>query len=384
MKKTLIILFISFLAIAFIFTKSQKLPNLTISFYSWENSFNEKKIKEKLYIKVLDIAYSTKLEIIKSNLQETPKDFIPVVYITNETMQNVDYSLVSDRILQGLKNYNFSELQIDCDWSNLSQSNYFKLLLDLKTKLNKTLSATIRLHQIKYYQKTGIPPVDYGVLMYYNMSNISDINTKNSILDNEIAKKYHYNFNTYKLKLKLALPLYSQAIQFRQNKALSIFEGIEKKDFDSNFEQISPNIYKTLNSSYFMGRYIYKDDIFRFEDSSENEIKIALDDFLKFYNWAISNDYNDNLTIERIDNNKNYEPINCKWATTKEQANNRRSNILINYKNEILTLTQLCEKINIKYCNVSSYICRYRNNKNTNELILDYLKLIKKEIDINE
>ena len=56
----------------------------------------------------------------------------------------------------------------------------------------------------------------------------------------------------------------------------------------------------------------------------------------------------------------------------------------INYKNEILTLTQLCEKINIKYCNVSSYICRYRNNKNTNELILDYLKLIKKEIDINE
>ena len=282
MKKTLIILFISFLAIAFIFTKSQKLPNLTISFYSWENSFNEKKIKEKLYIKVLDIAYSTKLEIIKSNLQETPKDFIPVVYITNETMQNVDYSLVSDRILQGLKNYNFSELQIDCDWSNLSQSNYFKLLLDLKTKLNKTLSATIRLHQIKYYQKTGIPPVDYGVLMYYNMSNISDINTKNSILDNEIAKKYHYNFNTYKLKLKLALPLYSQAIQFRQNKALSIFEGIEKKDFDSNFEQISPNIYKTLNSSYFMGRYIYKDDIFRFEDSSENEIKIALDDFLKF------------------------------------------------------------------------------------------------------
>lgn len=284
MKKTLIILFISFLAIAFIFTKSQKLPNLTISFYSWENSFNEKKIKEKLYIKVLDIAYSTKLEIIKSNLQETPKDFIPVVYITNETMQNVDYSLVSDRILQDLKNYNFSELQIDCDWSNLSQSNYFKLLLDLKTKLNKTLSATIRLHQIKYYQKTGIPPVDYGVLMYYNMSNISDINTKNSILDNEIAKKYHYNFNTYKLKLKLALPLYSQAIQFRQNKALSIFEGIEKKDFDSNFEQISPNIYKTLNSSYFMGRYIYKDDIFRFEDSSENEIKIALDDFLKLSN----------------------------------------------------------------------------------------------------
>ncbi len=284
MKKIIVILIIVFLTISLIFIKSQKSPDLNISFYSWENSFNKSDIKEKLYIKVLDIAYSSKLEIITSSIKEPPKDFVPVIYITNETMQNIDYSLVSNAIVQGLKNYKFNELQIDCDWSKTSQSNYFKLLEDLKNKLTKTLSATIRLHQIKYYEKTGIPPVDYGILMYYNMSNISDIKTKNSILDNEIAKKYHYNFDIYKLKLKLALPLYSQAIQFRENKALSIFEGVEKKDFSSNFEEISPNIYKTLNSFYFMGRYIYKNDIFRFEDSNEKEIKIALDDFLKLSN----------------------------------------------------------------------------------------------------
>ena len=285
MKKVLILLSFTFLIISTIFImKNKKSQDLTISFYSWENSFNQKEITEKLYIKVLDIAYSTKLEIIKSNLQEKPKDFIPVVYITNETMQNVDFSLISNAIIQGLKNYEFKELQIDCDWSNKTQSNYFKLLEDLKTKLNKTLSATIRLHQIKYYTKTGVPPVDYGVLMYYNMSDIADFNTKNSILDNEIAKKYHYNFDSYKLKLKLALPLYSQAIQFRENKALSIFEGVSKKDFDSNFENIAPNIYKVLNSTYFMGRYIYKDDIFRFEDVEEKELKIALDDFLDLSN----------------------------------------------------------------------------------------------------
>lgn len=281
MKKALILLSFIFLIVFTIFImKNEKSQDLTISFYSWENSFNQKEIKEKLYIKVLDIAYSTKLEIIKSNLQEKPKDFIPVVYITNETMQNVDFSLVSNAIIQGLKNYEFKELQIDCDWSDSSQSNYFKLLEDLKTKLNKTLSTTIRLHQIKYYTKTGVPNVDYGVLMYYNMSNITDINTKNSILDNDIAKKYHYNFENYKLKLKLALPLYSQAIQFRENKALSIFEGVEKKDFDSNFTEISPNLYKVLNSTYFKGRYIYKDDVFRFEDVKKEDLKIALEDFM--------------------------------------------------------------------------------------------------------
>ncbi|MDY3205950.1 MAG: hypothetical protein RBR70_12840 [Arcobacter sp.] len=281
MKKVLILLSFIFLIVSTIFImKNEKSQDLTISFYSWENSFNQKEITEKLYIKVLDIAYSTKLEIIKSNLQEKPKDFIPVVYITNETMQNVDFSLISNAIIQGLKNYEFKELQIDCDWSNSTQSNYFKLLEDLKTKLNKTLSATIRLHQIKYYTKTGVPNVDYGVLMYYNMSNITDINTKNSILDNDIAKKYHYNFENYKLKLKLALPLYSQAIQFRENKALSIFEGVEKNDFDSNFTEISPNLYKVLNSTYFKGRYIYKDDVFRFEDVKKEDLKIALEDFM--------------------------------------------------------------------------------------------------------
>ena len=279
MKKYILVFILILLITLSFFSKTIKNENSTISFYSWENSFDIKDTNEKLYIKVLDIAFSTKLEPIKTNLKTIPKDFVPVIYITNETMKNVDYSLINNEILLILKDLNFDEVQIDCDWSDSSQSNYFNLLSDLKTKLNKTISATIRLHQIKYYMRTGVPPIDYGVLMYYNMSNIGDFDTKNSILDNEIAKKYHYNFDIYPLKLKLALPLYSQAIQFRQNKALSIFEGVEKKDFDSNFQEISQNKFKVLNSFYFKGRYVYKNDIFRFEDVNEKELKIALDDF---------------------------------------------------------------------------------------------------------
>uniref|UniRef100_UPI004047FB82 hypothetical protein n=1 Tax=Aliarcobacter sp. TaxID=2321116 RepID=UPI004047FB82 len=284
MRNILLLLSIIFIIVSFIFIQTKNTKPLKSSFYYWENIYNEKDINEKLYIKVLDIAYSTKMEVISTIFKTKPnKDFVPTIYITNETMKNVDYELISNMIIKKLNSFDFiyDELQIDCDWSGSSKSNYFKLLEDLKNKTNKKISATIRLHQIKYYDKTGIPPADYGVLMYYNMSNIADYQTNNSILDNNIAKQYHYNFDTYSLKLKLALPLYSQAIQFRDKKALDIFEGVNKNDFDENFIKLKNNQYEVITSTYFKGRYIYKGDIFRFEDSNEKDIKIALDDFLK-------------------------------------------------------------------------------------------------------
>lgn len=72
-------------------------------------------------------------------------------------------------------------------------------------------------------------------------------------------------------------------------------------------------------------------------------------DFLSFYEWAMTNGYSDELTIDRIDNNKGYCPENCRWTDYKNQNNNTRRNRYITYKGEIKTLKQWCEEFQISY-----------------------------------
>lgn len=115
----------------------------------------------------------------------------------------------------------------------------------------------------------------------------------------------------------------------------SIFEGMKKRCLNKN----SIN-YKNYGDK---GITIYKE---------------WLDDFEKFYTWAINNGYNDDLTIDRINSNKNYEPKNCRWITQKQQCRNTSRNHLINYKNKNITIAEFSEITNIPYS-----FCRYRINK---------------------
>lgn len=70
--------------------------------------------------------------------------------------------------------------------------------------------------------------------------------------------------------------------------------------------------------------------------------------FSVFREWALSSGYQENLTLDRINVNGNYEPSNCRWATAKEQQNNKRNNRNLEFNGEVHTVTEWAQIIGIK------------------------------------
>lgn len=89
-------------------------------------------------------------------------------------------------------------------------------------------------------------------------------------------------------------------------------------------------------------------------------------DFLSFYNWAISSGYNDSLTIERINNDEGYSPDNCKWIPMAKQQTNKSNTVYVFYNGEYYCLRELCAKMNFPYKSAHN---RYRRMQKRGEPI---------------
>jgi hypothetical protein len=222
------------------------------SFYYWRSSFQlnaaeQSALKEhavqQLYVKFFDVEWNEESKRPQPIATVRFKDSLPaglritpVVFITNETLLQADSAQVDDlainitRLLSSMVTNNqlllSGEVQIDCDWTGTTKDRYFRLLQLLKQQpflKNKLLSATIRLHQLKFINETGAPPVDKGLLMAYNMGNLRNPATTNSIISTEELDKYIHKLRYYPLPLDVALPLFDWYVWFHQNEYKGLF-----------------------------------------------------------------------------------------------------------------------------------------------------------------
>ena len=136
--------------------------------------------------------------------------------------------------------------------------------------------------------------------------------------------------------------------------------GCMQKEITSNIKKTHGMANKRLYNIYNnMIRRCYHEKTTKYADYGGRGIKVCdewKNDKMTFFKWATSNGYEEHLTIDRINNDGNYEPSNCRWVTMKEQAKNKRTNHLVEYHGKSQSLKQWSEELGIKYCTLVSRI----------------------------
>lgn len=268
-----------------------------VSFYYWKTSFQFSKKEaealkhfktKEIYLRFFDVDKKEKdnpipLGVIGKISPPADTSIIPVVYITNHTFHHFskeDAESLAKKVFSKINSIAkensipYNEIQLDCDWSDSTRELYFSFLGKIKTISNKTISTTIRLHQVKYFERTGIPPVDKYVLMFYNMGKLGKTGS-NSIYNSNDAAKYIQSLNNYPRKLDIALPIFSWVIHKRDNAIQDLL-----KDFDLQTLQNkgilksadNPNTYLVTKSTLTGGKYFREDDELHLERISQEEL----------------------------------------------------------------------------------------------------------------
>ncbi len=232
--------------------ETQHITAPTPAFYHWKTTFSptpsdsavlHETDTQTLYVRFFDVDWdeATHQPMPKAAVvfraKPTVANVVPVVFITNKTLLQLTPAAVpvlAQKLVQKVgqlaasQGIRYREIQIDCDWTRSSRSRYFALLQAIKQQTSVPLSATIRLHQVKFVAQTGVPPVARGMLMAYNMTDWKRPDTRNSILDLAELRRYAPYLPGYPLPLDIALPLFRWTVVFRNNRVMTLLNNVDR------------------------------------------------------------------------------------------------------------------------------------------------------------
>jgi hypothetical protein len=319
---------------------SHKIDKVERAFYFWKQDVSlsnyEKTLCDsleikKIYIKFFEVNFNEEM----GNFPDAKtyiwyrysgmKGFeyiVPTVYLRNIVFlksSREDLDILADNVNYLINKYQqtqlpedavINEFQMDCDWTLKTKDNYFYFLKKLKAISGKEISCTLRLYPYKYPEKMGVPPVDKVMLMCYNLLNPLENPDKNSILDLSELKSYLNVKQKYPLHLDIALPVYSWA-QVYHNERFSevIYTEISPIKDILVQKQDNPLWYTVSKDTVIDDTYLRVGDQIKLEEITAEKINGAIELLKK------NIDFEENTTVslfhldEKQLNNFTYEEL---------------------------------------------------------------------------
>ena len=243
---------------------------------STEKAFLQQYYINKVYCRYFDVVMNDDGTEPKPNatisFSETlPADIeiIPTVYITEDCMHQKHAGL-AEKIVKRIQQMNETndisevrEIQIDCDYTSKSRSTYYDFLKEVRQAWGKTVSTTIRLHQLSM----ATPPADYGVLMVYNTGDPRKWEDRNPILDYRDVYPYLEHLDNYQLPLAAAYPVYLWVRNIQGVRVEHTVEAAEILKVKKAMEKERPDLSRAI-----ITYHLDKDNINRYKPKTYEEI----------------------------------------------------------------------------------------------------------------
>jgi hypothetical protein len=310
-----------------------------VSFYYWKTTLSSEEVQsaamarfspktEPLYLRLFDVDYSAghndAIPVGETNLEYVVLDrpVAPVVFITNRVftqlrggqidslaarvarriykrtyylgervwghaLDNATPEVQSvlreqrDSFVIDWRQRMIPEVQIDCDWTPATRDAYFRFLKVFKQDYlaqNRRLSCTIRLHQFRERQQNGVPPVDRGTLMCYNVASPKDTSARNAIFDPQLVEGYLKNQPDYPIPLDIALPVFNWGAWFRSGEFRGLLRNWEAPPpgDTSLYQALGGNIFQVRRDETIGNDFLREGDLIRLDQATPEQVLSVL------------------------------------------------------------------------------------------------------------
>jgi hypothetical protein len=283
--------------------RSADAPPSQRAFYYWRTTFRLSPAEQRalgelgvsrLYLRVFDVEWNAVEsapsmigKVVPASDARVPAgiEVVPVVFLRDEVFRRsarTTGTLARDvwaEVLRRAELFGVTprELQLDCDWTDTTRDAFFAFLAALRATAKIPLGATIRLHQIKYRERTGVPPVERGMLMFYNMGKFSADPEARAIFDPASAARYLARVAEYPLALDVALPIWSWTVHLRDDRVEGLLQSTDPDELAAQpfLTRAAPDRYVAIRSAFLHGTMIREGDVLKIEVTGPAEALAA-------------------------------------------------------------------------------------------------------------